>query len=153
VTLPESLLASRRARGSFRGFPQSAHGSPDDEKAARILGVTVGSARLAKRRLLGAAATGHRQPRARVADPRRQKLQLDRRRNAADPVRDFFGILLDAPTGSVAWWTCAKNGLNGFMMGVEAVDGICVKATKGGSILLECVLGLARCSLQKRIDK
>ena len=33
----------------------------DDEKAARILGVTVGSARLAKRRHLGAAATDHRQ--------------------------------------------------------------------------------------------
>jgi hypothetical protein len=32
----------------------------DDEKAARILGVTVGSARLAKRRHLGAAATDHR---------------------------------------------------------------------------------------------
>ena len=31
----------------------------DDEKAARILGVTVGSARLAKRRHLGAAATNH----------------------------------------------------------------------------------------------
>ena len=33
----------------------------DDEKAARILGVTVGSARLAKRRHLGAAATDHRE--------------------------------------------------------------------------------------------
>ena len=33
----------------------------DDEKAARILGVTVGSARLAKRRYLGAAATDHRE--------------------------------------------------------------------------------------------
>ena len=33
----------------------------DDEKAARILGVTLGSARLAKRRHLGALATGHRQ--------------------------------------------------------------------------------------------
>jgi hypothetical protein len=32
----------------------------DDEKAARILGVTVGLARLAKRRHLGAAATDHR---------------------------------------------------------------------------------------------
>jgi hypothetical protein len=32
----------------------------DDEKAARILGVTLGSARLAKRRHLGAAATNHR---------------------------------------------------------------------------------------------
>ena len=32
----------------------------DDEKAARILGVTVGSARLAKRRHLGAPATDHR---------------------------------------------------------------------------------------------
>jgi hypothetical protein len=31
----------------------------DDEKAARILGVTVGSARLAKRRHLGVAATDH----------------------------------------------------------------------------------------------
>ena len=33
----------------------------DDEKAARILGVTVGSARLAKRRHLDAPATDHRQ--------------------------------------------------------------------------------------------
>jgi hypothetical protein len=33
----------------------------DDEKAARILGVTVGAARLAKRRHLDAAATDHRQ--------------------------------------------------------------------------------------------
>jgi hypothetical protein len=33
----------------------------DDEKAARILGVSLGSARLAKRRHLGAAATEHRQ--------------------------------------------------------------------------------------------
>jgi hypothetical protein len=33
----------------------------DDEKAARILGVTLGSARLAKRRHLDAPATGHRQ--------------------------------------------------------------------------------------------
>ena len=32
----------------------------DDEKAARILGVTVGSARLAKRRHLDAPATDHR---------------------------------------------------------------------------------------------
>jgi hypothetical protein len=32
----------------------------DDEKAARILGVTVGSARLAKKRYLGAATTDHR---------------------------------------------------------------------------------------------
>jgi hypothetical protein len=32
----------------------------DDEKTARILGVTVGSARLAKRRHLDAAATDHR---------------------------------------------------------------------------------------------
>jgi len=33
----------------------------DNEKAARILGVTVGSARLAKRRHLDAPATDHRQ--------------------------------------------------------------------------------------------
>ena len=33
----------------------------DDEKAARILGVTPGSARLAKKRHLGAAGTGRRQ--------------------------------------------------------------------------------------------
>jgi hypothetical protein len=33
----------------------------DDEKAARILGVTLGSARLAKRRHLGAGANRHRQ--------------------------------------------------------------------------------------------
>ena len=33
----------------------------DDEKPARILGVSLGSARLAKRRYLGAAATDHRQ--------------------------------------------------------------------------------------------
>ena len=33
----------------------------DDEKAARILGVTVGSARLAKKRYLDASATDHRQ--------------------------------------------------------------------------------------------
>jgi hypothetical protein len=33
----------------------------NDEKAARILGVTLGSARLAKRRHLDAPATGHRQ--------------------------------------------------------------------------------------------
>jgi hypothetical protein len=33
----------------------------DDEKAARILGVTVGSARLAKKRYLGAPATELRQ--------------------------------------------------------------------------------------------
>ena len=33
----------------------------DDEKAARILGVTLGSARLAKRRHLGAPATELRQ--------------------------------------------------------------------------------------------
>ena len=33
----------------------------DDEKAARILGVSLGSARLAKRRHLDAAATGHHQ--------------------------------------------------------------------------------------------
>jgi hypothetical protein len=32
----------------------------DDEKAARILGVSLGSARLAKRRHLGAAATDDR---------------------------------------------------------------------------------------------
>jgi hypothetical protein len=32
----------------------------DDEKAARILGVSLGSARLAKRRHLGTAATVHR---------------------------------------------------------------------------------------------
>ena len=32
----------------------------DDEKAARLLGVTLGSARLAKRRHLGAAITDHR---------------------------------------------------------------------------------------------
>jgi hypothetical protein len=35
-------------------------GGGDDEKAARILGVTVGSARLAKRRHLGVAATDDR---------------------------------------------------------------------------------------------
>jgi hypothetical protein len=33
----------------------------DDEKAARVLGVTVGSARLAKRRHLDAAAADQRQ--------------------------------------------------------------------------------------------
>jgi hypothetical protein len=33
----------------------------DDAKATRILGVTVGSARLAKRRHLDAPATDHRQ--------------------------------------------------------------------------------------------
>ena len=33
----------------------------DNEKAARILGVTVGSARLAKRRHLGAPEIDHRQ--------------------------------------------------------------------------------------------
>ena len=33
----------------------------DDEKAARLLGVTLGSARLAKRRHLGAAAIDHRE--------------------------------------------------------------------------------------------
>ena len=33
----------------------------DDEKVARILGVTVGSARLAKKRYLGAPATELRQ--------------------------------------------------------------------------------------------
>ena len=32
----------------------------NDEKAARILGVTLGSARLARRRHLGATATDHR---------------------------------------------------------------------------------------------
>jgi hypothetical protein len=35
-------------------------GGGDDEKAARILGVSLGSARLAKRRHLGAAATDDR---------------------------------------------------------------------------------------------
>src|SRR5262249_40413554 len=33
--------------------------SGDDEKAARILGVSLGAARLAKRRYLGGASTGH----------------------------------------------------------------------------------------------
>ena len=33
----------------------------DNEKAARILGVTVGSARLAKKRYLDTSATDHRQ--------------------------------------------------------------------------------------------
>ena len=38
----------------------------DDEKAARILGVTVGSARLAKRRHLNLPTTGHRQKASRT---------------------------------------------------------------------------------------
>ena len=47
-----------------RAFAQA---GGDDEKAARLLGVTLGSARLAKRRHLGAAATGQRQNTAKRA--------------------------------------------------------------------------------------
>jgi len=52
-------MFERLIRGSLANAYVRAGG--DDEKAARILGVTVGSARLAKRRHLAAPEKDHRQ--------------------------------------------------------------------------------------------
>jgi hypothetical protein len=98
-------------------------------------------------------AVNERQPRARIAESRRQTLQLARGRSTAEPVCDQFGILLDTPPQAAAGPVRAKNGLQRLMMGVEAADGIRVQAAQRGRIQLQGVLSLSGRSLEKRVDQ
>ena len=98
-------------------------------------------------------AMNERQPWTGIAEPRRQKLQFARGRGSAELVRDQFGILLDTPSRRAARPARAENGLQRLMMGVEAVDGIRVKAAQCCRIERQRALGLLRSSVEKWIDQ